>query len=67
MKILTLILSLLAIVLIGFNVTQINWSVPFENDSMVAIITIVASLCALILLQILAVSKKIEQKSKNQK
>lgn len=64
MKILTLILSLLAIVLIGFNVTKINFSAPFENESLVAIITIIASLCAIILLQILNVSKKIEQKSK---
>lgn len=64
MKILTLILSILAIILIGFNVTKINFSAPFENESMVAIITIFASLCAIILLQILTVSKKIEQKFK---
>tara|TARA_R110002012_G_scaffold291564_1_gene486144 strand:+ start:176726 stop:176929 length:204 start_codon:yes stop_codon:yes gene_type:complete len=65
MKILTLILSILAIVLIGFNVTKINFSAPFENESMVAMITIFASLCAIVLLQILTVSKKIDQKSKN--
>ncbi len=65
MKILTLILSLIAIILIGFNVTKINFNAPFENDSMVALITIFAALCALVLLQILHVSRKIEQKSKN--
>ena len=65
MKILILILSLVALILIGFNVTKINFSTPFEGESMVAMITIFASLCAIILLQILNVSKKIEQKSKN--
>ncbi|EGV43784.1 hypothetical protein BZARG_1221 [Bizionia argentinensis JUB59] len=65
MKIFTLILSLIAIVLIGFNVTQIDFSAPFADKSMVAIITIIASLCALTLLQILMVSKKIQQKSKS--
>ncbi|MGY0390946.1 hypothetical protein ACW5R3_00125 [Bizionia sp. KMM 8389] len=65
MKILTIILSLLALILIGFNVTQINFNSPFEGDSIIAIITIVTALCALVLLQILAISKKIEQKYKN--
>ncbi|TYB78496.1 hypothetical protein [Bizionia myxarmorum] len=65
MKILTLILSLIAVVLIGFNVTKINFNDPFEDSSTVAIITIMASLCAIVLLQILAVSKKIEKKSKS--
>ncbi|MFC5194496.1 MULTISPECIES: hypothetical protein [Bizionia] len=65
MKILTLVLSILAIVLIGFNVTKINFSAPFEGESMVALITIFASLCAIVLLQILSISKKIDQKAKN--
>lgn len=64
MKILTLVLSLVALALIVFNVTKIDFSSPFENDSIVAIITIFASLCAIVLLQILAISKKIDQKSK---
>ena len=65
MKILTLGLSILAIVLIGFNVTKINFSAPSEGESMVALITIFASLCAIVLLQILSISKKIDQKAKN--
>ncbi|OBX23677.1 MULTISPECIES: hypothetical protein [Bizionia] len=67
MKILTLVLSILAIVLIGFNVTKINFSAPFEGESMVALITIFASLCAIVLLQILSISKKIDQKAKYKK
>ncbi|MFD2551703.1 hypothetical protein ACFSQP_07740 [Bizionia sediminis] len=64
MKILALILSVIALGLIGFNATKIDFAAPFENDSIIAIITIFASLCALVLLQILLVSKKIEQKTK---
>ncbi len=65
MKILIYILSLLALGLIIFNATQIDTNAPFEGKSMTAIITIVASLCAFVLLQILRISKRIEQLSKS--
>lgn len=67
MKILNIILVLIAIVLIGYNITQVNFNNPFEGESLVALITVLASLCAILLLRILAVSKKIEKtiKSKN--
>ncbi|MDN3491908.1 hypothetical protein [Winogradskyella bathintestinalis] len=64
MKIFTLILSVIAIVLIIFNATKLNFNALFEGESQTAIITIVAALCALILLQILRISKKIEKLSK---
>lgn len=67
MKILSLILSIIALGLIIFNFTQINFAAPFEGQSMIAIITIIASLCAILLLGILHVSKKIEQKVNNKK
>lgn len=67
MKILTIIISLIAIGLIGFNLTQVNYEAPFEGQSMIAIITIVASLCAILMMMILRVSKRIEQKVKGQK
>lgn len=60
MKIFTIIASVLALGLIIFNTTRLNFNSPFEGESFTAIITILASLCALILLQILRVSKKIE-------
>ncbi len=66
MKILTIILSIIAIALIIFNAAQINFSDPFNDKSIVALITIVCALCALLLLQILRISKKIERKHKNQ-
>ena len=67
MKILNIILLLVALALIGYNATQINFDSPFKGDSLTALITIFAALCAILLLRILAVSKKIEKtiKSKN--
>ena len=64
MKIFTLILSLVAIGLIIFNATKLNFEALLEGESFTAIITILASLCAIILLQILRVSKKIETLNK---
>ena len=67
MKLLNIILLLVALALIGYNATQINFDSPFKGDSFTALITIFAALCAILLLRILAVSKKIEKtiKSKN--
>ncbi|MDO7136891.1 MULTISPECIES: hypothetical protein [Algibacter] len=67
MKILSVVLSIIALGLIIFNFTQINFDNPFKGQSMIAIITIVASLCAILLMLILGVSKKIEQKVKDHK
>ncbi len=64
MKIFTLILSVIAVGLIIYNATMVDFNAPFEGKSVTAIITIVAALCAILLLQILRVSKKIEKKVK---
>lgn len=64
MKILSILLSIVAVALIGYNATELNFSSPFEGESFVAIITIVLSLCAILLLQILRISKRIEKLSK---
>jgi uncharacterized integral membrane protein len=64
MKIFTTILSVLAIILIGFNFTKIDLNNPFSEESVLALITILASLCAIILLQILRISKRIEAEVK---
>ncbi len=64
MKITTIILSILALVLIVYNATKLNFDALFVGDSMTAIIMILASLCAIILLQILRTSKRIEELSK---
>lgn len=67
MKIFTIIICLIAIALIAFNVTQVNFNTPFQGESIVALITIVASLCVILMMAILIISKRIEQKVKNQK
>lgn len=66
MKIFKILLSLIAIILIIYNFTEVNFNAPFEDNSLVAFITIIASMCALILLQILRLSKKIEKHAKKQ-
>jgi ABC-type maltose transport system permease subunit len=67
MKVFTYILTALAVILVGYNLTQINFDTPFEGESMIALITVFAGLCAIALLAILRISKKIEQKSKRRK
>lgn len=54
-------LMIIALGLIVYNVTMIDFSVPLENST-VALIGIVASLCAIVLLLIFIASKKIEKK-----
>lgn len=67
MKIFTILLSFIALILIAFNATKIDKNNPFEGESSIALITILAALCALVLLQILRISKRIEQKVKSNK
>lgn len=67
MKILTIILSVIAVGLIAFNVTKLNFDRLFEGDSIIAVITIVLALCAILLLQILRVSKQIEKLAKQKR
>ncbi|APX99214.1 hypothetical protein CLV86_1167 [Lacinutrix venerupis] len=64
MKIFTLILNIIAIALIVYNATKLDFNALFKGESMIALITIIAALCAILLLQILRISKKIETKSR---
>ena len=54
------ILIVLAIALIAYNVTLVNFKNLLEGDSGIAIIGVVASLCAIALLLIFITSKKIQ-------
>jgi hypothetical protein len=65
MKIFTTILLLLAISLILFNIFLLDFNKPFEGNSMIALIGIAASFCAVLILLIFRMSKKIEEKLKN--
>ena len=61
MKIFTILLSVIAVALIIFNATKLNFDNLFEDESFVAIATIMAAVCTILLLQILRISKKIEK------
>jgi hypothetical protein len=65
MKIFTTILIILAFGLVIFNFTLLDFNKPFEGNSMAALIGIAASLCAIFILLIFRMSKKIEEKLKN--
>lgn len=61
-KTFSIILIILALGLIAYNVTLVDFDNPFQGDSTVALIGIVASLCAIVLLLIFMASKKIQKK-----
>lgn len=65
MKIFLRILMILALGMMLFNLTIIDWSSPTEGDSLVAIIGVFASASALLLLIILSLSLKIKSKIKD--
>lgn len=64
MKAFTYILSIIAAGLVIYNLTKINYSNPLQEDSIVALITVITGLCAILMLTILRVSKKIEKLQK---
>jgi hypothetical protein len=57
-----IILIVLAVALIAYNVTLVNFENLFEGNSIIALIGIAASLCAIVLLLIFITSKKIQKK-----
>lgn len=59
-----IILILLALGLVAYNLTLVDFNNPLQGDSTIALIGIVASLCAIILLLIFTTSKKIDKKLK---
>ena len=67
MKISIIIISILGFGLAIFNFTKVNFDAPFEGESMTALITVVASLCVVLMTLILMVSKNIEQKVKGRR
>lgn len=64
MKIFSYIVFAIAAILIVFNLTKVNFNQPFEGDSSIALIGVVAGLCAIVLMLIFNVSKTIDQKTK---
>lgn len=66
MKIFTTILVVIALALIIFNITILDFDHLFEGNSMVALIGIAASFCAVCVLLIFRMSKMIIEKTKDQ-
>ncbi|WP_419213375.1 hypothetical protein ACNR9Q_04285 [Maribacter sp. X9] len=62
---LSIIFIVIAIGLIAYNVTLVNFAHPFEKNSTIALIGIMASLCAIVLLLVFVTSKKIKDKLNN--
>lgn len=62
MKIVTYIIMTLAAASIIFNATKLDFSNIFQGDSQIALISILASLCVLILMLIMRISYKIKEK-----
>ncbi|MDG1053659.1 MAG: hypothetical protein P8O78_03405 [Flavobacteriaceae bacterium] len=58
------VMAVLALGMMIFNLTMIDWEMPTEGDSLVAIIGILASGSALLLIWILLLSLKINAKQK---
>lgn len=61
MKIFSIIAQLIAAGLIIFNASHVSLNAPFKNQSLVALITIMASAIVIVLLQILRLSKRIQK------
>lgn len=64
MKTFLRIMAVLALGMMIFNATMIDWDMPTEGDSLVAIIGVLASGSALLLIWILLLSLKINAKQK---
>jgi len=64
MKKLILALGFLAITLVIFNCFHVDFSDPMQGDSIVALVGIVAGMCAIVLLALLWVAKAIQDKVK---
>ena len=64
MRIFIYILMALAIFLLIFNLSKVDYSNPLGPDSIVAVITSIAAGCALLVLAILRTSQQIKNKSR---
>nr|WP_298901469.1 hypothetical protein [uncultured Psychroserpens sp.] len=67
MKFFTILATIVATALIIYNATKLDFNNLFEGQSVIALITILASLCAIVLLQILRFSKRVDQKLKGRR
>ncbi|MDR2222448.1 MAG: hypothetical protein LBE34_06885 [Flavobacteriaceae bacterium] len=64
MKILSYVVIAFAAVMIVFNITMLDFNNLFKGDSLIALIGIVALLCAVCIMLIYRTSKLIDDKTK---
>ncbi|SEP76192.1 hypothetical protein [Flavobacterium urocaniciphilum] len=64
MKIFTYIVIALSLITIVFNATKIDFEKPFEGESTVALIGIVASFCAIVIVSLFMVARKVVEQTK---
>ncbi|MBT8309820.1 MAG: hypothetical protein EX254_06135 [Flavobacteriaceae bacterium] len=62
MRIFSIIFTILAIASIILSASKVDLDNPFQGDSIVALIMIMAALCALALIYIWITSKKIQER-----
>lgn len=64
MKIFTYVVLVFAVIMIGFNVSMLNFKDLFGGESLIALIGIVALLCGICILLIYRTSRMIHDKTK---
>jgi len=61
MKFFTYILTVIALGFVIYNLTLIDYNSPFEGDSKTVVITVIAGLCAIMILAIIRISRRIDE------
>lgn len=64
MRIFSYIVIALSVITIIFNATKIDFEKPFEGESTIAIIGIIASFCAILIVTLFRVAKKVVEQTK---
>jgi hypothetical protein len=65
MKTATKIISIIAILIIIFNMSLINFSNFFSDNNTIALVTIIAGFCCLVIIRILILTNKIKDFGKD--
>jgi hypothetical protein len=64
MKLFTYIIIALSLITIVFNATKIDFEKPFEGESTVALIGIIAAFCAMLIVSLFMVARKVVEQTK---
>lgn len=58
---LSYVISVIAFLIVIYNLTIVNWADPFSGDSIIALIAIMCGVCCVMIMTILRTSKKIQK------